>query len=332
MNFPYLIAEMACSHEGDKEIAKKIVSAAGHAQANAIQFQVWKLSNVDTPSHPDFEIRSKIEVSHQDWKEIYAFTRKNFPLMDIIACVYENNSAKFCADLGVDAFKIHGMDLDNPFLLKNLAKIGKRIDLSIGGSSLDEITLAIDHLRSARSDIEIWLMYGLQSFPTKIEDANLSYLKKLQDLFGLPMGYQDHCAGDSDEAFWIPAAAVGSGINIIEKHITHDRSFEGVDYESALNPDEFRKFSKMLKSISLSMGNGFTSRFSDAELNYRKYAKKSIVYKRDLSAGENITLDDVCFLRAASNGLPPSSYHRVMGKKLIRDKEQFDLVLLDDMK
>ena len=332
MNDPYLIAEMACSHEGDKEIAKKIISAAGHAQASAIQFQVWKLSNVDTPSHPDFKIRSKIEISHQDWEEIYAFTRQNFPLMDIIACVYENDSANFCADLGVDAFKVHGMDIGNPFLLNNLAKIGKRIDLSIGGSSLDEVTLALDHLKNARSDVEIWLMYGIQSFPTKIDDANLSLLKKLQGLFGLPIGYQDHCDGDSDEAFWIPAAAVGAGINIIEKHITHDRSFQGIDYQAALNPDEFLKFSEMLKSISLSMGNGFRTSFSEAELNYRKYAKKSIVYCRDLSVGEKITLDDFCFLRASSNGLPPSSYQRVLGKELVKDKEQYDLVVLDDIR
>jgi N,N'-diacetyllegionaminate synthase len=331
MNSSYLIAEMACSHEGDVDIAKIIISAAGKAKANAIQFQIWKLSLVDTPDHPDYKMRSSVELSFKDWELLYKFSRENFPKMDIIACIYEEDSLAFCNDLGIDAFKIHGMDISNPYLLKKLAQTGKRIDLSVGGSSLDEITRAIHWIKSANSKSEIWLMYGLQSFPTDIKDANLAYMSKLKDLFELPVGYQDHCDGDSEAGFWLPAAAVGLGVNIIEKHITHDRSFKGVDHQAALNPDEFEKFAKMLLYINDGIGRSTPSEFSEAELQYRKYARKSIVFNRNISKGESISLSDLNFLRAPQNGISPSAVDDLIGKKLLHNRSKFDLVSLKDL-
>ena len=331
MSSSYLIAEMACSHEGDVKIAKRIINAAGKANASAIQFQVWKLSLVDTPDHPDYKMRSSVELRYKDWELLYNYSRDNFPNMDIIACIYEEESLAFCHHLGVDAFKIHGMDISNPCLLKSSAKTGKRIDLSVGGSSLDEITRAIHWIKSTNPESEIWLMYGLQSFPTDIKDANLAYMSKLKDLFELEVGYQDHCDGDSEAGFWLPAAAIGLGVNIIEKHITHNRSFKGIDHQAALNPDEFDKFAKMLQCIKDGIGRSTPSEFSDAELQYRKYARKSVVFNRDMSRGESISLSDLNLLRAPQNGISPAAIDDLIGKKLLTNRSMFDLVSLKDL-
>ena len=128
-------------------------------------------------------------------------------------------------------------------------------------------------------------MYGLQLFPTRTDATHLSYLLSLRNLFQLPVGYQDHSDGGSDAAFWLPAAAIGMGVDIVEKHITHDRSFKGIDYEAALNPDEFVRFMAMVREIDAAMGDPCPRPFSPEEMKYRKYCKKSIVAARDLVEG-----------------------------------------------
>ena len=116
----------------------------------------------------------------------------------------------------IDAYKLHAADLSNPSLIRCVARTGKRIDLSVGGSSIDEIQTAIQWIRES-SDAGIWLMYGYQLFPTPTAAIHLHYMKKLADLFDLPIGYQDHSDGDSDAAFWLPAAAMGMDVDMLEK-------------------------------------------------------------------------------------------------------------------
>ena len=113
-------------------------------------------------------------------------------------------------------------------------------------------------------------------------------MMKLKDLFELPIGYQDHCDGDSDAGYWLPAAAMGMGVDIIEKHITHDRAFKGVDSEAALGPDQFIKFGEMVREIDAARGISIPKPFTEAEQTYRRYAKKRLVASRDIKAGENL--------------------------------------------
>jgi len=232
----YIIAEMACSHEGKVELAKQIIDGAGQARADAIQFQIWKLAEIMVPAHPDYKDVSAIELSEKEWKALAEYVRKEYPNMDIIACVYEHTSVDFCESINVEAYKIHSADLSNPDLVKYVANTGKRIDLSVGASTLDEIQNALNWIRS-KSDSQIWLMYGIQNFPTPTNEVHLDYLKTLSRLFDLPVGYQDHSDADTEAAFWLPAYAMGLGILIQEKHITHNRAHKGFDHEAALNPD-----------------------------------------------------------------------------------------------
>ena len=106
--------------------------------------------------------------------------------------------------------------------------------------TLLEIKNAINRIKKISSS-KITLMYGHQSLPTKPENAHMSYMSKLANQFKLPIGYQDHCDGDHESRFWLPAASLGMNISILEKHITHDRNKKGIDHESVLNPLEYFK-------------------------------------------------------------------------------------------
>ena len=326
----YIIAEMACSHEGDPALARKIIDGAGQAGADAVQFQIWLLKDMMVPHHPDYEKNAKIELSRQEWADLATYVRDRYPKVQIVACIYERSSVDFCESINVDAYKLHSADLSNPYLVKYVADTGKRIDLSVGASTLDEIQRAIEWIRSTSSS-RIWLMYGYQNFPTRTDEVHLRYMMKLKHLFELPIGYQDHSDADTEAAFWLPAAALGMRVDILEKHITHDRSFKGIDHEAALNPDEFARFVQMVRTIEGAMGISTPKPFSAEELKYRKYAKKSLVASRDLPAGTRVTEDDLLFMRADELGLPPDQAYRLIGQVTKRDIAAYHLIREDDV-
>ncbi len=326
----HIIAEMACSHEGDPDRGRTIIEGASEAGADSIQFQIWKLDEMVVPHHEDYDILSDIEMSYEQWGMLAEFVEAQEHVMDIIACVYELRSVDFTEDLGVEAYKIHSSDLSNPALVKRVAETGKRIDLSVGGSTIDEMQTAIEWIRST-SDSEICLMYGYQDFPTKVDDVNLDYMMKLGDLFELPIGYQDHGEGSSDEAFWIPAAAVGAGVNLIEKHITHDRSFGGIDHEAALNPDEFVEFVRMVRQVEAAKGTSVPHPFSEEEEAYRQKVKKSIVASRHLPTGTVVQKSDLAFRRTNEPGLPPDQISMLTEQRTNREIEAYHRVQESDV-
>jgi len=325
----YIIAEMACSHEGNKDKAKIIIDASGKAGADAIQFQIWALDKMLVPNHKDYQNLVKIEMSPVIWKELASYVRDKYKAMEMIACVYEKDSVDLSEQMNVDAYKIHSSDLSNPYLIKCVAKTGKRIDLCVGASSLDEIQMAISWIKQT-SQSKIWLMYGYQNFPTKTNEINMSYMTKLKQLFELPVGYQDHTDAESDAAFWLPALARGMGIDIIEKHITHDRSFKGFDHEAALNPNEFESFITMIRTIEDAMGRSIPGPFSEEELIYRKYSKKSLVARHDISKNSILSENDIIPMRTNELGLAPDKIPLLVGKKTNRNIVAFEKIGMKD--
>jgi sialic acid synthase SpsE len=282
------------------------------------------------PQHPEYKSVSSIEMSPDEWSALADYSRKHYPGMEIIACVYERSSVDFCEKINIDAYKIHSADLSNPYLVEYAAGTGKRIDLSVGASTLEEIQTALEWIQST-SDSLVWLMYGYQNFPTKPDEIHLDYIKTLRESFNLPIGYQDHSDAESDAAYWLPAYAMGLGISIQEKHITHDRSLKGFDHEAALNPDEFALFVQMIRTIEGAKGISTPRPFSEEELKYRKYAKKSLVAADDLSAGHVISKSDLAFMRAEELGLPPDQGKRLIGKKTKHKINKFQIITEDDI-
>jgi N,N'-diacetyllegionaminate synthase len=312
----YVIAEMACSHEGDLKLGKGIIDGACKAGADAIQFQIWKLDELMIPEHKSWDFLKKIEFTYEQWQCLYNYAKERNSEVEIIACVYEVSSVIFSEKMGVDAYKVHRSDLTNYQLIRAVAETGKRIDLSVGAATVDEITQAISWINEI-SSAKIWLMYGYQNFPTPIDDVHLDYILKLGKHFGLPVGYQDHTDGDSKGAYWLPAVAVSKGISIIEKHITHDRTYKGVDHEAALNPAEFIEFVKIMHEANCVDGDSrFPRPFSKEEELYRTYGMKSIVAARDLQCGHKLQPSDILFLRANQLGLSPDKQSNVLGKEI----------------
>ena len=326
----FIIAEMACSHEGDPLLACKIIDGAGQAGADAIQFQVFRLEDLLVPHHKDYGRVKQLELPQKEWSELAGYVRDRYPAMQIVACVSERSSVDFSERVALDAYKIHSADLSNPYLIKYVASTHKRVDLSIGASTIDEVQTAIDWIRGT-SDSPIWLMYGYQNFPTPTHEIHLRYMMKLHELFELPIGYQDHSDAETEAAFWLPAAAAGMGVNVLEKHITHDRSLKGTDHEAALNPDEFARFVQMIRTIEQSLGVSSPRAFSAEEIRYRRYAKKSLIASRALGAGEVMSEAVLTFMRADDIGLPPDQASRLVGRRLKHPVARYHLIREEDV-
>jgi len=292
-NHVFVIAEMANSHEGSLSKAKKIVIAASNAKADAIKFQKFIASELLTQTHPQYKHFKQLEMSKTEWKNLIAFSRKKN--LKIFVDVFGLESARFISKLSIDGLKIHSTDLTNPQLLDFFSNTQLPVLVSTAGCYPNEIDEALKILK--RKPKEIALLHGFQGFPTRIRDLNLRRISTLKNRYGLPVGLMDHVSGDSKMALLIAQLGMGLGARIIEKHITINRSEKGIDYYSALDPDEFKNLVSLIRLAEKSLGSANFD-FSKDELQYRLNQKKKTISKQSLKKGTKLKKSQFEFKRS----------------------------------
>jgi len=322
----FLIAEMACAHQGDVNEACRMVEIAIKANVDAIQTQIFKNELELTPLHEDWELNAQLELSYKEWEKIIKIIKKSNSLF--FSSVYDLESVKFLIDQDVDAFKIHSSDISNPEMLIAIAKSKKPIFLSTGASKIEELKKAINILRKNDTK-DIILMHGYQGFPTKIEDSNLKFIKTFEKLFGLNIGFYDHVDGGSILSKIIPIMAIGYGAQVIEKHFIMSREEKGIDYQSSLDSQNFMEFVQILRESEKAIGTDKIRDFTEGELKYREYAKKCIVAIKDIPKGTKISRDLVEFLRNGI-GISPDEFEKIEGKIANRDIKKYNNLSYDN--
>ncbi len=284
----FVIAEMANSHEGKLSLAKKITENAAKAGADAVKFQKFTANELAEPTHEYYSLYKRLEMTNKEWSELINFAKKKS--LKVFVDVFGIQSIKSLSKLNIDGYKIHSADLSNPNLLQFLAKTQKAILLSAAGSLPNEIDEAIKIL--SKTPKEIVIMHGFQGYPTKLSDSNLLRIKTLKAKYDLPIGLMDHISGDSPMSMSIPLIGIGLGATIIEKHLTLDRSKKGLDYYSALNPDEFGKLVTLIRKTTISLGIPDLY-LSTNETKYRLNHKKNPISKIRIRKGT--VLDEKMF-------------------------------------
>ncbi len=323
----YVIAEMACAHDGDIEKAKRLIDAAVSAKADAIQLQFFSRKDLMTPDHEVYELLGKIEFSPQQWEDIYAYARQS--PVHVFACTYDVPSAELAIELGVDGIKLNSSDLSNPDLLEIVAKSKIPYTLGTGASTVEEIAQAVETSISHGGD-RIIIMHGVQNFPTEIQHAQMNKIKMLRTLFHFPVGYQDHTDASHPFSRVIDLLAIGMGAGVIEKHITLDRSEKGTDYQAALEPDEFGEFVRMVRRADGAMGSKRILPLTRNEKDYRRFQKKNIVADSDITKGQTVVKGMLAFMRSKP-GLSPLQAHNVVGKVAKRNISRFENILPEDL-
>ena len=232
----YIVAEAGIAHEGKLENAFKLVEVAKYGMADAVKFQVYKTENFVTRSTPQFERYKKKELSYADFKLISDYA-KTFGIT-FFATPHDEESLDFLLDLDVPIIKIGSGELGNWRLLDKAVAFDKRIFISVGMHTDEEIQEVADRIDGADATI----LHCVTMYPTPPEQVRLKRIPYLKRIFS-KIGYSDHTAG-----FHIPVAATVFGASVIEKHIKLDES-TGQDTLVALNDVDFRRMVNQIRDV-----------------------------------------------------------------------------------
>ena len=317
----FVIAEVAASHEGSLEQAKRLLEVSREVGADAIKFQIFNADELVVSSHPKYHSFKQIEFSLEQWLELLDYARK----LEIIflADVFDIPSLELMARTEVGGYKIHLTNLANPFMLAAVAKRKKPVFLAVGGALPEEIGRAIEIIK-AEGNEDIILMHGYQGYPTSLEEINLRRITTLWESFSLPVGFLDHVDGSSEMSHIAPLVSLAVGACVIEKHITLDRSLKGRDYFSSLEPPQFRLLVGYIREIEKTFGRR-DFRLSSGELKYRQEVMKNIVAAIPIPRGTEKSPPILAFKRS-SPGLPPAEAPNLLGRTTRVDIEKDEVI------
>lgn len=320
----FIIIETAWGHDGSVEKAKKIIDYATKAKADAINFHITSMKDYMVPHYtagagkssstsntkPLFEYLEQINLTHKDWEVLIPYAKSKGLLVS--ALCNDVPSEEFVSKLEPDMYSLHPSCIAEEELIKKVAKNHKPVILNVGGCSIGEIDQAISWIKEMKN-FDVCLLYGIQTYPTAIENAKIGYIKTLQNIFGIPSGMADHTDGGSELALVVPIAGIVAGANLIEKHVTHDRSLKGEDYEAALDEKDIIKLVDWIRKIEDGLRNPHVAQMSKDELLYRSVSMKKIVAAKDISKGEKITHDKLASKRS-DEGLELDKKYQIIGR------------------
>ncbi|MBE7719458.1 MAG: N-acetylneuraminate synthase [Lacrimispora celerecrescens] len=320
-----IIAEAGVNHNGDITIAKQLIDAASITGADAIKFQTFKTNllvvpdarkadyQIENTGHAmsQYEMLKSLELSWQAFEELVQYCA--FRQITFLSSPFDEESLLFLDRLGVEPIKIPSGEITNYGYLKKIASLKRKVILSTGMSTEDEVGEALEILES--SGKEIILLHCSSAYPTMMLDVNLNAMDTLKRRFHKQVGYSDHTPGIE-----VAIAAAALGACVIEKHMTLDKTMPGPDHKASLEPDEFKHMVDSVRNIELALGNG-VKRPTEAELRNRDHVRKYLVASRGIRQGEAFTLNNLCAKRCGY-GISPMKIHSLLGKTAQRNYEK----------
>ena len=329
---PYIIAEIGANHNGDMNLAKRIIDSAKECGADSVKFQSW--DNQSIVSRAEYEANAVYNDSKKkhfgSLKEMvdkyYLRPEQHFELkkycdeckIDFCSSHFSIEEIDLLNKVDVPFFKSASMDINNIPLLKYVAKFNKPILLSTGMATLAEIENAIQTIEKEGNN-NIVILHCISIYPPAYEDINLKNIAMLKQTFNYPVGFSDHTIGTS-----ISLASVVFGSCVIEKHFTLDENLPGWDHEISADPEELKEIVIESKKIVKSLGS-YKRIVSNSENEKKNKFRRSIVTLRKLEKGEVIKLSDLTFKRPGTQ-IAPDELKYVLGRKINKSIDK-DVVL-----
>ena len=310
----YVIAEAGLNHGGNKERALALVRAAKWAGADAVKFQTFRADRLastrpatlaHTKDQPNLqELFKKLELPFDTFKALYK--EANRLGIEFLSTPFDEESADFLNDLGVNAFKIASGDITHRPLIEHVARKGKPVLLSTGMSSGEEIENAIDWMHT-QSNEQIVLLHCVSSYPAKREELNLKSVQYLRDQFGVPVGFSDHSVGTLGSI-----VATSLGAQVIERHFMIETRGETPDHAVSMDAKALKGHVEELRTIGTVLGE--RGKFAtEAETRNKTASRRALYARRPIAAGETIDADMLDALRPAT-GISPEFVGSVIGK------------------
>jgi N,N'-diacetyllegionaminate synthase len=315
-----IIAEIGVNHNGNINIAKKLIRLAKIYGADYVKFQSFKTENtvqknaklanyqrINNKDNSQFNLLKKLELDKNSHKIIINFAKKN--KIKFLSSPFDIESLKILKSLGINSYKIASGEINNFPLLELISKYAKKIFISTGMSTLKEINDAIKILTQYKlKKNNITVLHCTTDYPAKDEEANLLAMQLIKEKFQIKIGYSDHTIGNEAS---IIAAALGA--KVIEKHFTLNKNLKGPDHKTSLNPKEFKDFVSIIRKSETLLGK--KKKFlTKSEKKNKKFIRKSIVAKVYIKKGEKFTLKNITFKRP-EGGIPPNLWKTVLKNK-----------------
>ncbi len=319
----FIIAEAGVNHNGDIELAKRLIDIAVEVGADAVKFQTFKAEELVSISAPkaDYQLQTtdgsesqlamlrRLELSLKMHKDLISYC-ENLGIL-FISTPFDPDSADLLVDLGLPVFKIPSGEITNHKLLEHVAHKGLPIILSTGMSNLTEVGQAVGWIKDMGND-EIILLHCVSNYPASPSDSNLRAMGTMRTAFQVPVGYSDHTPGIE-----VSLAAVALGASVIEKHFTLDKNLPGPDHRASLEPKELDSLVQGIRVVEACLGHG-RKEPAVSEANTAAVARRSLVAEVDIPAGTKLAEKHIA-LKRPGTGLPPSMYSHLIGLTLRED-------------
>lgn len=329
-----VIAEAGVNHNGRPELAEQLVDVAADAGCDAVKFQTFDPELLAAPAAAKAAYQRETTGDAGSQREMLghlvlspeAHERllKRAEQRDIVflSTPFDTPSADFLEALGVPAFKVSSGDLTNLPFLAHVARKARPMLLSTGMATLTEALTALETVESAGTR-DVALLHCVSSYPAAPQDCNLRAIETLRRACGRPTGWSDHTTGID-----ISVAAAALGADLIEKHVTLDRTLPGPDHRASLEPSELAAMVRSIRRVEAALGDGRkTPRPVEAPI--AAVARRSLCYRAALPRGTVVAAQDLIALRPGT-GLRPGQEAVLVGRCLVRDVAPGDLVRIDD--
>ena len=315
----YIIAEAGLNHNGDIELAKKLILEAKKIGCNAIKFQSFnagsrvskKVKSINYVEEADglqeniHQMFERLSLSFKQTKKLFDFAKKN--KIEIFSTPFDEENVNLLEKLKVNFYKIASVDLVNIPLIEAVSKTGKPVILSTGMSTISNIEDAVEIFKK-NGNKNLIILHCLSSYPANENEMNLKVIKTLKRNFGVPVGFSDHYPGIE-----ISLMSIGVGANIIERHFTLDKKFEGPDHILSSEPEEMKKLVVLSKNSNNILGDGI-KKIQPSEYVVINSQRKSIYAKKDINKGDKLTKDNLT-IKGPGGGILPKYIDLILNKK-----------------
>lgn len=329
----FIIAEIGNNHQGDVDLAKRLVDLAVDTGADAVKFQLRdmdalyrqkgsKSAGEDLGVQYTLDLLSRFSFTVDQMYEVFDHVKQHD--MDIMCTPWDGPSVQALVDYGIQGLKVASADLTNHELLRDMASRGLPMLVSTGMSREEEIRESVNLLRSLGASYA--LLQCQSTYPAPFKDVNLAYMDRLAEIGQCLVGYSGH-----ERGYHVPLAAVARGAKIIEKHFTVDKTLEGNDHTVSLLPDEFKAMVQQIREVEESIGTAAAREVSTGELMNRVNLAKSLVATRTIAKGEVVTEADV-EVKSPGRGLQPNYLPQLLGRTMAREVEAGTFFFEGDLK
>ena len=325
-NKTIIIAEAGVNHNGNINLAKKLINVASKAGADYVKFQTFDvdnllLKNTKTANYQKRTLKNNIsqylmlkkyQLDDNNHKVLLKYSKKN--KIKFLSTAFDEKSLKLLEKYKLDYIKIPSGEITNYPFLKQISKLKKKVLLSTGMASLDEIRQA---LKVFKKKGDVTILHCTSDYPANLKDLNLNFIKKLKK-FGCEVGYSDHSS-----SIITPSIAVSLGCKVVEKHFTLSKKLKGPDHRASLEPQELKKMISLIRDTEKMLGSN-NKIITKGEQKTKLLVRKSLIAKNDIKKGEIFSKKNIIAKRPGK-GISPFKINNFLGKKSSKNfkKDQF---------